>query len=151
MIQIRPWLFIGKVVETRDHELLVRRQIDAMLQLAADVQQQGVASLHIDIEDGEPISPSDLAQGVEFVRRHHAEGRRVLVACGAGISRSSTYAIAALKETERLSLLEAFRAVSAIHADALPHPMLWKSLCEHYEEDVPFIALLRERRTRSME
>lgn len=147
MIQIRPWLLIGKVVETRDHELLVGREIDAMLQLAADVPQPGIASLHIDIDDGQPISPTDLASGVEFVLRHHVEGHRVLVACGAGISRSTTYVIASLMELERLDLLEAFRAVRAVHTEALPHPALWKSLCAYYDEDVPFFALLRERRT----
>ena len=68
----------------------------------------------------------------------------MLVACGAGISRSSTYAIASLKEIEDLGLLQAFHEVRALHTEALPHPELWKSLCAYYEEDVPFLTLLRE-------
>lgn len=59
-------------------------------------------------------------------------GHSVLVACGAGISRSTTFAIAALKEAEGVSLLEAARIVRPAHFDGMPHPALWELLCHYY-------------------
>jgi hypothetical protein len=63
-----------------------------------------------------------------------AAGKTVLVACGAGISRSTSFAIAALKEAESLPLLAAAREVRKLHPDGLPHMALWSSLCLHYQE-----------------
>jgi protein-tyrosine phosphatase len=142
MYPIRTWLYVGKFSETQDDVLLRRREIGAMLQLADSVKQPGIPSLYVPVEDGEPLPPDVLRMGVEFVRLEKALGRNVLIACGAGISRSGTFTIAALKEEEGLGLLEAFREVRARHPGALPHPVLWKSLCEYYAEDVPYSALL---------
>ncbi|HLF28318.1 MAG TPA: dual specificity protein phosphatase [Anaerolineae bacterium] len=142
MYPIRPWLYIGKFRETQDDVLLRRREIGAMLQLADSVKQPGIPSLYIPVEDGEPLPHDLLRMGVEFVRLEKALGRNVLIACGAGISRSVTFTIAALKEEEVLSLRAAFRQVRANHPEALPHPALWKSLCEYYGEEVSYAALL---------
>ena len=84
--------------------------------------------------------------GVEFVRLEKALGRNVLIACGMGISRSATFAIAALMEEEGLGLLDAFGEVRARHPEALPHPALWQSLCDHYGEDVPYARLFETNR-----
>jgi len=63
-------------------------------------------------------------------------GARILIACGAGISRSVTFAVAVLHEEEDISLLDAFHDVHNINAEALPHYELWHSLCEYYHETV---------------
>jgi len=142
MHPIRPWLFIGKFSETQDDDLLRRREIGAMLQLADIVKQEGIPSLYIPVEDGEPLPHDVLRMGIEFVRLEKALGRNVLIACGMGISRSAAFTIAALKEEEGLSLLEALRQVRARHPDATPHPKLWTSLCEYFGEQVPYAELI---------
>jgi len=142
MYPIRPWLYVGKFSETQDDVMLRRREIGAMLQLADSVKQPGIPSLYVPVEDGEPLPVDLLRMGVEFVRLEKALGRNVLIACGAGISRSATFTIAALKEEESLGLLEAFRQVRAKHPGAMPHPALWESLCDYYGEDVPYMRLL---------
>jgi protein-tyrosine phosphatase len=131
MYQIRPWLFVGRYADTRNLDLLEAHDIGAMLQLAESVKQDGINSLYVAVEDGEPLPPGSLKRGVTFVRAEKAQGHNVLVACGAGISRSSTFAIAALKEEENLDLLEAFRQLCMKHPTAMPHPELWTSLCEY--------------------
>jgi predicted protein tyrosine phosphatase len=142
MYPIRPWLYVGKFSETQDDELLRRREIGAMLQLADSVKQEGIPSLYIPVEDGEPLPHDVLRMGIEFVRLEKALGRNVLIACGMGISRSAAFTIAALKEEEGLSLLEALRQVRARHPDAMPHPKLWRSLCEYFGEHVPYAELI---------
>ncbi len=139
---IRPWLYVGKLTETQNPGWLWARGIGAMLQLAGAVPQPGIESLYVDVEDGESLPPDALQQGMDFVRAQHALGKIVLIACGAGISRSATFAIAALKEIEDLPLLDAWRLVKANHPDALPHPALWESLCHYYDEDIPLTAFL---------
>lgn len=143
MISIRPWLLIGKYRETLDHDLLARAQVGALLHLAAPVEPPGITTLHLPVEDGEPLEAPVLRQGVEFVLAQRAAGKKVLVACGAAISRSTSFAIAALKEAEALSLLAAAREVRRLHPDGLPHIALWSSLCLHYQEPDDYLALIR--------
>lgn len=114
-----------------------------MLELAAVVEQPGIASLALPIEDGEPITPAVFAQGIAFVQHHHRAGQVVLVACAAGISRSTTFAIAALKEAEQLSLLAAAQIVRRLHPRGLPHSALWSSLCAYYQEPLSYLDLIR--------
>lgn len=143
MQRVRPWLLIGKHRETLDAEGLARAQVDALLHLADEVEPSGVATLCLPIEDGEPLEAATLRQGVDFVLAQRAAGKRVLVACGAGISRSTSFAIATLKEAEGLSLLAAAREVRRAHPDDVPHPVLWSSLCSSYAEAHDFLVLVR--------
>jgi protein-tyrosine phosphatase len=84
-----------------------------------------------------------LEQGVAFIREQRAVGNRVLVACGAGINRSSAFCTAALKEEEGLSLFEAFKEVKKKHAESMPHEPVWVSLCNHYEEKTSYLEIMR--------
>lgn len=142
MYPVRPWLYIGKYAETQNKSLLNQYHIGAMLQLADAVPQPGIASLYLPVEDGVPLSPEHLKRGVAFLREHRQAGQNLLVACGAGISRSTTFALAVLKEEENLTLLDAYRSILDVHPDALPHMALWDALCAYYGELIPFTAML---------
>jgi protein-tyrosine phosphatase len=141
MNPIRPWLYIGKYRETLNRTLLAVNHIQAMLQFAEPVEQPGITSLYLPVEDLAPIPPEFLKQGVGFVRTEKCRGHTILIACGAGINRSSAFATAVLKEEENLGLLEAFRTVQQRHPDAMPHRPVWESLCRYYQETVPYTAL----------
>ncbi|MFZ4547704.1 MAG: hypothetical protein ACOYN4_09730 [Bacteroidales bacterium] len=86
MNQIRPWLFIGKYRETLDIELLKIHGIGSMLQLAELVEQPQIQSLYLAVDDGIALPYEMLKAGIEFIKTNQNEGRKVLVACGAGIS-----------------------------------------------------------------
>lgn len=141
MDQIRPWLYIGKYRETRDYHLLTSHEITAMLLLAELVEQEGITSCYLAVEDGEPLPIEMLKKGVDFVVTKRQQGNTILVACGAGISRSATYAIAALKEVEGMTLVEAFHEVKRTHPESMPHPALWATLCEYYNEPVSWVEI----------
>ncbi len=145
MDRIREWLSIGKYSETLQLELIRQHKITAMLQLAAPANHPGVESLYLMVDDGVPLHPVVLERGIKFVRAQKAEGRHILIACGAGISRASTYATAVLKEEENLSLLDAFHEVHHAHPVSMPHPELWKSLCAYYGEDTPFLTVWKRK------
>jgi protein-tyrosine phosphatase len=143
MDQIRPWLFIGGIRDTLNMSYLTYKSIGAMLQLAAKVEQPGITSLYLPVEDFAPIKFELLQKGVSFVREQKKLGCRILVACGAGINRSSSFCTAILKEEENLSLLDAFREVKQKHPEAIPHAPVWESLCQYYKEDVPYLDVMR--------
>jgi protein-tyrosine phosphatase len=122
---IRPWLSIGKYRETLNGTLLARNNIKAMLLLAELVEHPGITSLYVPIDDGVPLDPKLLRKGVDFVRTKKELNHTILIACGAGVSRSAVFAIAALKECEGLPLLDATRTVKQCHPEAMPHFVLW--------------------------
>ena len=143
MDEIRPWLYIGKYRDTLNKAYLESRSIRAMLQLAEEVQQPGLNCLYLQVEDLAPIPPDLLRQGLDFILSEKQAGHRILVACGAGINRSSAFCTAALIETEGVSLMDAFKEVKKYHPEALPHQPVWKSLCEYYGEAIPYLDVMR--------
>ncbi|MEJ2748466.1 MAG: dual specificity protein phosphatase [Anaerolineae bacterium] len=142
MNQVRPWLFIGKYRETRNLGLLRSHNIGAMLQLAELVEQPGIETCYLPVEDGVSLPLHLLQEGITFVQTQKAQGKRVFISCGAGISRSAAFVTAVLKETENLDLLTALKSVKQKHPDAMPHPAIWQSLCTYYNENIPFLDTL---------
>lgn len=109
-----------------------------MLQLAEKVEQPNIISLFLPVEDVAPVSSEHIKQGVGFMRKYKQQGMNVLVACGAGINRSSAFCTAILKEEEGLSLFEAFKEVKKKHIESIPHQPVWESLCTYYNEPTPY-------------
>ena len=145
MDQIRPWLFIGSYRDTKHLAYLQFKSISAMLQLAERVEQPEIVSLYLPVEDLAPISGAHIRQGLDFIREQKEKGNRILVACGAGMNRSSAFSAAALKEAESLTLFEAFKEVKRCHPESMPHQPVWDSLCEYYRESIPYLQVMRIR------
>jgi hypothetical protein len=136
-------LCAGKYRETCYEDLLLSANIGAVLQLAEPVSYPRIQSLFLPVDDGVPIPHPYLRQGVTFALQAKASGQHVMIACGAGISRSAAFAIATVKEAEEISLVAALHVVQSGHPAALPHPAVWESLCTYYEEEVAFEEVLR--------
>lgn len=132
MIKIRDWLYQGKYRDTIDLALLRKYNIQAILHLAENVQHPNIETRYIPIEDGHPIPHHYIQEGVDFVLSYRPQP--VLISCGAGLSRSFTYTAAVLKLTENLSLKDALADIRANHPWALPHHLVWRLVCEFYDE-----------------
>jgi len=145
MDQIRPWLFIGAYRDTLNLAYLRWKSIDAMLQLAEKVEQPNIISLYLPVQDLAPMSSDHIGKGIDFIREHKSLCNKVLVACGAGMNRSSAFCAAVLKEEESLSLFDAFREVKRLHPEAMPHQPVWESLCSYYKEPTPYLEIMRIR------
>lgn len=143
MDQIRPWLYIGNYNDTQNKNLLDFHSVKSVLQLAAPVKLPGIHLLHIPVRDLSPISAEHLRQGMDFALAEKEKGNKILIACAAGVNRSSAFCIAALKETEEMPLIEAFKEVRKNHQIAMPQEFAWESLCCYYKEDVPYIKVMR--------
>jgi protein-tyrosine phosphatase len=143
MDEIRPWLYIGDYNDTQNKNLLDFKSIQSVLQLSAPVKLPGINLLYIPVRDLSPISAEHFQQGVEFALAEKEKGNKVLVACAAGVNRSATFCVAALKEAEGLTLLEAFKEVKKKHRQAMPQEFAWESLCKYYKENTPYIDVMR--------
>jgi Dual specificity phosphatase, catalytic domain len=141
MQQINDWLYIGKWVDTRDFVQLRRNEIGAMLLLAADMRQPDIESLYLPVSDGEALPLNYIERGMRFVAQEKNAHKKIMIACGAGISRSATFCMAALKEQEGLSLVEAYRLIFQHHPIACPHPELIKSLAQYYPDEPDYETL----------
>jgi len=145
MNQIRPWLVIGNWRSSQSLDTLKQYNIGAVLQLAGPVKHVGITCLYVPVEDGEPVSDAKLKQGIDFIRQQKAEGQVVLSACGAGISRSTTFAIGALMAEENLSWEDAYRHILPVHPGAMPNAHLVRSLLGYVGEPVPAFEVLWKR------
>ncbi|MEO0564226.1 MAG: dual specificity protein phosphatase family protein [Chloroflexota bacterium] len=138
MYKIRDWLYIGNYRDTKNLPLLKNHNIGAALLLADDAEMPEIEKKVLLVEDGVSQTPDDLANGIKFIRAQKADGKVVLSACGAGISRSTTYAIGALKEEEGGAILDILLNIKKYHPNALPHIRLWHSLNQYYDEKTPY-------------
>jgi len=132
MTQLRDWLYIGNYRDSREKEYLETLGVDALLQLADNIQHEGMDCLYLRVEDGEPLPHDLLEQGIKFIREQKAAGKTIMVACGAGISRSATFCMAALMAEENLDIFEAYHEVHRLHVDAMPHYKLGISLAKYH-------------------
>ena len=133
MHKIRDWLYIGKYRETLRRSLLNSYNIGAMLHLAEDVQHDDIETLYLGIDDGVPVKHEVLKQGIDFLVEQKAQGKILLSACGAGVSRSTTFAMGALMHEEKLDIWEAYQTILDSHPKALPADPLVMSLAEYYQ------------------
>ena len=138
MFKIRDWLYISDYPSASSPDMVKSVGIGAMLQLFEPFTMEGVETQFLKVEDGHPITPEQIKIGGSFLRQQHAKGRKVLATCGAGISRSVTFSIIALKEIEGLSLIDAYREIRQHHPQAMPDHLHWKSIADYYHEEGDF-------------
>jgi protein-tyrosine phosphatase len=138
MFQIRDWLFISGYPVASNRSVVKKHNIQAMLQLFEGFKSPGVETLFVGVVDGQPLTSENIREGVAYVRKQHKKGKRILVTCGAGVSRSVTFSVAALKEIEGLTLEEAYLSIRERHKEALPDHIHWDSLREYYGEGKEF-------------
>jgi protein-tyrosine phosphatase len=113
---VEPGLAVCGLREALKVGELQTRGIQAVLQLyTAPIERltlpASCEALHLQVRDREPLPPEALVSGLEFISRHRAEGRTVLVVCGAGTSRSVTF-VAGQLYREGHSLSEAFGKIA---------------------------------------
>ncbi len=143
MNKIRDWLYIGNHLDLHDVIEKGHDEIDCILNLVENKTTNLESYLFIDIDDGVPINNINLFNGIEFILNQYQQNKKILIACGAGVSRSATFCVLALKEIEKLSLIDALKVVKEKRKKALPHPALWKSVCEAYDEAFNYNEVLK--------
>jgi hypothetical protein len=86
------------------------------------------------IDDSELIPAEKLQCGTEYILEHVNAESPVLVMCGRGVNRSSTFVLAYLVARGN-DLHDAFRLLRERHKEATPHPIMWESLIQYFKLD----------------
>ena len=137
MNEVLEWLYVGAVQDAEDYDALKAAGIGAVLTLAWPISHpDDIVVERVFFEDGEPIPDEVFYQALSFVRQQRRQGRNILIACSAGVSRSPTIAIAVLHELAGYPLVEAFRRVLGRVHMAQPRAVTWSSLCRFYGQIV---------------
>lgn len=139
---------IGGLADAVDHSRLLNEGVDAVLQLYAGEREKApfpipVEVLHLQARDRQSMPTDRPRESVAFIRAHQEQGRRVLVCCGAGISRSTTFVAAYLHE-QGVELAEALSSIRAHRPQCRPHREMLRSLIEYYGLDTAPETLLRD-------
>ena len=124
---------IGDAEDLCSVDGLRRQRIGAVLSLARlDHPLISVPHVLIEVADRQALSVGDLEAAVHFVKSHVDAGRRVLVHCRSGISRSPALIACYLHECMGWSIDEALVRVKGARPQADPHQALLKSIRAHY-------------------
>jgi hypothetical protein len=146
MNRVLDWLYVGSVRDAENDDVLKAEGIGAVLTLAWPIEHPDIAVRRVYFEDGEPIPDEVFDKALSFVRQQRRQGRKILIACSAGVSRSPSIAVAVLHELDGYPLVEAFRTVLGKVHIAYPRPVTWNSVCRFYGQMVTWDDVWRDKR-----
>lgn len=137
---------IGDAEDLCSIDGLRRQRIGAVLSLARlDHPSIPVQHVLIEVADRQALSVGDIEAAVQFIKSHVDAGRRVLVHCRSGISRSAALIVCYLHECMGWSIDEAMVRVKGARPQADPHEALLKSIRAHYGPNTTASLALKER------
>jgi protein-tyrosine phosphatase len=128
-------IYIGSLWAFSEHDALRSAGITSVVKLtrATVSGEDGFTILDIAFPDGWHIPDGYLRRGLDFVHDNEAAGHGVLIMCAAGISRSATFTLAYLVE-RGYDLHDAFKHLRECRPIVSPHPALWMSLLQFFDE-----------------
>jgi predicted protein tyrosine phosphatase len=124
---------VGGADDARDIDALRERDIGAVLSLLRlGPLPFRLPHAVVEVADRQALPSEAIQSALRFIRDHVHAGRRVLVHCQSGISRSPALAICYLHQYEGWSIDEALDRVKMARLQADPHPALIDSIRAHY-------------------
>ena len=130
---VTPLLAVGGRVDAEDAAALRDAGVAALLSLAPVVRPRDVAvQLSLAVADRVALPDAVIREAVDFLARQTAGGRRVLIHCEMGMSRSPALAACFLHECAGLGLADAFARIGAARPVAAPDAALVESIERYY-------------------
>jgi len=130
-------LAIGGLDDVQSEAALRAAGIDFVLSLAPDVTLNSVRQVFLQVNDREPLPDHIIDHAVGLIEEAILAGRRVLVHCNMGISRSPAIVVCYLYQCRDLSVTKALAMVRRARPQAMPHPLLLASIVDYYQSDWP--------------
>jgi len=130
-----PWLYLGSATNAKNRkELLERTHIDCIINVCTEIGNyfpEEIEYLNIQLEDLTDQNILDKIEGaVQYLVKAKLEGKKVLVHCVQGASRSASIVIAYYMQERGLSLREAYEFVKQKRKVVRPNPGFLQQLGE---------------------
>lgn len=133
---VTPQIAIGSRADAEDPAVLSAHGIDALLSLTQVARPTGVLrQLALDVKDREVLASDVIDDAVAFLKDQVENGRRILVHCEMGISRSPALVACYLHEGLGMDLDAAIDHVRSRRPVAEPHSALVDSMRTRYLDD----------------
>lgn len=133
---ITPQIVIGSRRDAENDDALIHHRIDAVLSLATLPRPASVSrQFSLEMRDRVTLPGEVIEEAVAFLREQVKRGRRVLVHCEMGYSRSPAIVACYLHQELGMELDAAVRHIRAARPAADPHPVLFASIREYYAAD----------------
>lgn len=138
-------LYLAGAATARKHGLLQHLGITAVVNLTPDdygCAEAGFKTLHIKIDDAALIDPKLVGQFIAQMEEWEKSGEVVLIHCHAGISRTSTFAIAWLMHKAGCNAESDLRGEWSKCEDVvlearpiiMPHILLKRAVLQHFQD-----------------
>jgi len=125
MDKVADRIFVGTESDAGDKSLLRKHGVDTVISLTHSNPDTGnVTRLDVPMIDGPQNDSEVFAQAVSEVIEHRKSGRKILIHCSAGASRSPSVAAAAISHLTEKDLNEAFNQIIECRSEVEPHDAL---------------------------
>jgi len=133
MYFVTPNLALGRRADAEDAQAIAAHGIQAILSLAPVQRPDGVlCQLSLDVRDRVRLPEAAIQEAIAFIRTQIQAGRRVLVHCEMGLSRSPAVVVAYLHAVHGMQIEEAVDFIRRTHPMADPHSLLLASIHEYF-------------------
>ncbi len=134
MNRVNDWLWIGDASDGRDHVMLLGEGITHVFNATRETDgwpphfKERTPYLRLDQDDGQPIPPEKLDQFAAWLIVQGWSPIRLLVHCGAGVSRAATFAALTLMLQEGAIWSAALETLRKVRPQVAPNPALVDSV-----------------------
>jgi atypical dual specificity phosphatase len=129
--EITPILWIGNYLNGAELVLANPRDFRAVLNVSTEQAYKkapGIAYLEVPFDDGHSISVKAFTACMEFLMFQYETGKKTLVHCAAGVSRSAAIAAAFMHVSEQMTFDVALNRIKQRRPIAQPHPDITTSI-----------------------
>lgn len=129
---VTPSLAVGACQDAADSRARALHGIGTVISLMPMDFTAGEHHVTLPVTDRQPIAPDTIRRITALIHREVGAGRKVLLHCQMGISRSPALAACYLHEYAGYSLDAAIAQIRQVRMIAEPHPVLLTSIAAHY-------------------
>lgn len=133
--QVYPEIWVGNQESAKDEKLLKKLGIESILNMAIEVDYEppeNVFVAKVGIEDGVVAPPGAFDRAAKEIGLARKQGRKLLVHCAAGISRSSSAVLSYLMTHKDIGFEKGLRILRSSRPQINPHPHLVLSMMRDF-------------------
>lgn len=129
--EVTPILWLGNYLNGAELALANPRDFRAVLNVSTEIPYKkapGIAYLEVPFDDGHSIPPPAFNACMEFLMFQYETGKRTLIHCAAGVSRSAVIVAAFMHLSDQMPFDAALNHIKHCRPIVIPHPEIVTSV-----------------------